>query len=228
MPFGTSAFGIVPFGQEPVEARQALQILRRAGSGAPSEMYFGEPAYSDAEPRLYIGNSDGTHSTFVDKTYVDAATAPQPGARVYSTVQFLVPTNSIIPVPFDSERYDTGNVFNAATYPTRLFAPSDGVYHVGAHVMWDYLAAPGEVGLTIRLVSPSSVIRQVASQNQFGPEDYAPRISLATIHHMVAGEYAELLAFNFTAANQYLLIANTPPGRFQWLQEFYLQRRGDI
>lgn len=228
MAFGRSAFGRIPFGMLPTfSSRGILRFYRHAGSGAPPSLEFGEPAYSDAEPHIYVGNSDGTHSTFVDKNYVDAATAPQPGARVFSNADLLVPPG-VISVPFDSERYDTANMFDAAIDATKIYAPTAGVYLAGAQIYWNALTAAGEVGVFIRCVSPDGVVRQMATDARFGSAGNDVRIGLSTVIQMVAGEAAYLWVYNYTDENQTLSHWAGQPGRVQWMQEFWIQRISGI
>lgn len=78
MAFGTSPFGVAPFGSveastpTPVD-RAVLQLYRHIGSGAPPELNFGEPAFSDGEPAIRIGKSDGSMAIFRDQEYIDTA-----------------------------------------------------------------------------------------------------------------------------------------------------------
>lgn len=77
MTFGTSTFGTSTFGGDAAAEpeRAMLQLYRHVGNGAPPSLEFGEPAFSDGEPALWIGKSDGTQAEFRDRTYIDAAIA---------------------------------------------------------------------------------------------------------------------------------------------------------
>lgn len=77
MTFGSDTFGTVAFGGADAEesARATLQLYRHVGNGSPPSLEFGEPAFSDGEPALWIGKSDSTIAEFRDRTYIDAAIA---------------------------------------------------------------------------------------------------------------------------------------------------------
>ena len=89
MAFGASPFGVAPFGgQESTapptpEDRAVLQLYRHIGTGAPPSLHFGEPAFSDGEPALRVGRSDGSMAVFRDQAYVDSALAGL-GVEVWS------------------------------------------------------------------------------------------------------------------------------------------------
>ena len=52
-----------------------LQLYRHIGTGAPPSLHFGEPAFSDGEPALRVGKSDGSMAVFRDQAYIDDALA---------------------------------------------------------------------------------------------------------------------------------------------------------
>lgn len=234
MSFGTAPFGTTAFGTPPAgAARPALQLYRRAGTGTPSSLSFGEPAFSDGEPRLYVGNSDGSISTFVDKAYIDAATAPQPGARVYSDTALVVAANTIVPIPFNQERHDANGWHDNATNNTRITVSVAGTYHIGAHVYIypDVPNAPGIVQLYLRVRTSGGAIRWPASHSvevtgaYAGAGDFFATMSINSVHQLAANEYAEVWIANLTAGN--VTVQNyggANPGRFQYFQDFFVQR----
>lgn len=55
--------------------RGILRLYRHIGNGSPPVLEFGEPAFSDGEPALWIGKSDESYAEFRDRTYIDGAIA---------------------------------------------------------------------------------------------------------------------------------------------------------
>lgn len=59
------------------------------------------------------------------------------GASVYRTSTVLIPALTMTPISWESEEFDEGGIWTSAA-PTRLTAPSDGIYQVIAHTSWYY------------------------------------------------------------------------------------------
>jgi hypothetical protein len=83
-----------------------------------------------------------------------------PTARVYASANVSIANNTVTPVPFDSERYDTDTIHDNVTNNTRLTCKTVGVYLIGG-VVWFAANATGYRDVQIAVNGTTIVGRSV-------------------------------------------------------------------
>jgi hypothetical protein len=65
---------------------------------------------------------------------------PPPGdisARVFASASISIAHDTVVPVPFDSEEWDTDSIHSVSANTSRLTASTPGKYLVFGHAVWD-------------------------------------------------------------------------------------------
>jgi hypothetical protein len=91
---------------------------------------------------------------------------------------FVVPTEGIVRVPFNNERYDLGNNFNKASSPVdpaTFIAPVTGIYHFDAAVLWDNIGSDEASTLLALYVNGDDVFN---SRQPSGPARVTNHLSI--------------------------------------------------
>jgi hypothetical protein len=120
-----------------------------------------------------------------------------PGARVTNSAAVSVPNTTWTTVPFDSERYDTENLHEAAINPSRLTVPAgkSGVYLVWFNAQFQNTGTNNEEGARIRLNGST-----VVAWNHVRYAGYR-YLMVAAICALAAGDYVEAQVYHDTGAS---------------------------
>jgi hypothetical protein len=134
------------------------------------------------------------------------------GARVYSSVN--IPTNPIVTniLTFDSERWDTNNIYTS-TNPSRLTANIAGKYYI-----WGGVRFQGDNNGTrvVGILLNGNTAIAVHDEPSSTPLDFSMDVS--TVYHLEAGDYVELYIVQSSGS---LLNVLTAPN---YSPEFAMQR----
>jgi hypothetical protein len=152
---------------------------------------------------LLIGSGAGT-----------AAWSTPDGARVYHSVNQNSTSGANLTLAFDSERYDNGGLHDTVTNNSRLTAVKAGKYLITGHVE----VAPNATGyrrLRIDLNATASIAQQLQK-----PDGTAyDLLSLATVYHLAANDYVQLVFLQNSTATLAISAVSpyTPEFAMQWL-----------
>lgn len=98
---------------------------------------------------------------------------------------------------FDSKRWDTAQLYDAAANPGRLKAPVAGTYHIFANVIWESPIGSGIWGLRL-LLNGKTVI---AEQTMPNPElPFRTSMAVGTLYALAAGDYVEAQVLQISGA----------------------------
>lgn len=135
-----------------------------------------------------------------------AAIGTLPGGRLVRNADFSVPTGAgFTPVPFDTESFDTGGLFDPGA-PTRLTVPIAGVYALTGGARW----AANATGVRSTFLRKNGASGAGFLAGGTVPDNGAEeaRQSVATVARLQAGDFVELQvqqntggALNLTAAS---------------------------
>lgn len=126
-----------------------------------------------------------------------------PSVRAYNSTGQVFPTGSLIPLNFDSERYDNAGMHSAAL-PTRLVAPLAGVYVIVSNLSWTYAGGSTERFLDI-LVNGTN---QIASQRLMASPSGTAEMSTQTTQFLNVGDYVETRGYQTSGGNLATTAAN--------------------
>lgn len=152
--------------------------------------------------------SDGaiTSSKLGDKSVTTSKWAGGPSARVYSSGNVSAANLAFVPVPFDTERFDTAGLHDPAANSTRITVAAAGLYLVGANVTWENNST-GARELNLR-VNGSDFIARVVQPGD--PTINTTDQAVTTLVSLAAGDYVEVVvrqnsgvALNVVAAPQF-------------------------
>lgn len=135
-----------------------------------------------------------------------------PQARVFSSSAITIPNSALTALSFTNAPLNTPTSIWAAGQPTRLVAPSAGVYFLQAIVGW---AAAG--GTLRRLV-----FRRNASEYII-MSDTTPAMlwqNMSGMFYLAANDYVELMAYQDSGSSLNLTVtagSDAPEARFCWL-----------
>jgi hypothetical protein len=141
--------------------------------------------------------------------------------RVFSSSPQNVPDNGFVAVIFESERFDTDNMFDISN-PTRITFNTPGFYLVGGTLEFEPNAtASGPRNLSITLNGTTAIN---SGETFHGPNFPYPEADLETntVYLFQAGDYIELTAFQHSVGGETLVIQ--PAGDYS--PEFYAIRLG--
>lgn len=112
------------------------------------------------------------------------------GARLTHTLTQSIPNNSHTPLNFDTARYASAGIYNAADN-TKLTIPQDGKYLIIGNLAWVGNSNQGTSGLGIRLNGGSLL----AFERAIGSSAYPTSMTVVTLYSLLSGNYIELTAF---------------------------------
>lgn len=118
------------------------------------------------------------------------------GCAAYNNAAQGIPTGAWTPINFQAEYYDNGDLHDDVTNNTRLTAKLPGVYILTGSATFD-IAAVGERLLSIKINNTVYIVHGTYSP----PAADTTHMSIATLFHLVKGDYIELLALQTTAGN---------------------------
>lgn len=114
-----------------------------------------------------------------------------PRAHVFSTVAVShTASGSWQAVTFNTERYDTANMFDATSSTARLTSQRRGTYLVGGHVIWDSNVTGNRY---VRLYVNSTT--SIAEQGPIAASAAQPRFSIVGLCELDRGDYVELSGY---------------------------------
>lgn len=121
-----------------------------------------------------------------------ASGGSKPMCRVYNTSNFALSTTSLTLVTFNAERFDVGGMHSTASNTGRITVPTggDGVYAIGAHVLFQNTDIDGYRRLQILLNGTTTIALHDASGSVGGSG-----MSVATAYKLSAGDWVGLYAF---------------------------------
>lgn len=137
-------------------------------------------------------------------------TVPPPSVRAFNSVKFDVANNARAAVTLNSDRYvNPTSMHSTGSNPSRLIAPSSGVYLITGHVTWALAStsAGGLAALEVQLNGATLIAQQ-----------YNPTItnsisqSVATVYNLSAADYVEMTVIQITGSTASLSVSgNTSP-----------------
>jgi hypothetical protein len=131
---------------------------------------------------------------------VAAAHAAQPSGndvsvRVFNSADITVPNmnpGEWTSLTFNSERWDTANLHEAATNSGRLKAPVAGKYYIFANITWESPIGSGLWGLRLQLNGKTVIAEQTLPNTG---ASFRISMSVGTLYSLAAGDYVEAQVF---------------------------------
>lgn len=132
---------------------------------------------------------DGGDARWEAKTLDEAGVGAQPvGARVYHNANTPVTSGTLTTLNFNSEWVDDANLHSVSVNPSRLTAPSDGWYSIGASIRFQ------SDSTGIRMVSlKHSIYSYIARERRTASGN--SEVTVSTMYYMSAGQYVEVEVF---------------------------------
>lgn len=135
------------------------------------------------------------------------------GAHVYNTANIPVLNGSAPMLTFNAQRTNDGAFHSTSVNPSRLTAPIDRSYGIGASIEW---AAAANGRRQLALVVNGSLVIQVAEAD-YTPAGGVPiNLSVYTEFVLLAGDYVEVRAYQ-TSGGTLNVVANSA-----WSPEFWI------
>jgi hypothetical protein len=116
-------------------------------------------------------------------------------ARVFNSADVTVPNmkpGEWTSLTFNSERWDTANLHEAATNSGRLKAPAAGKYYIFTNITWESPIGSGLWGLRLQL-NGKTVIAEQTLPNTGAP--FRISMSVGTLYVLAPGDYVEAQVF---------------------------------
>lgn len=135
--------------------------------------------------------------------------APKIGFNVTeSSGPVSVPDANNFIVPFSSEQFDDGNVYNTGTYA--FTAPAPGLYHFSARITWDAFTAEGPaVSLVIRVNGiPAEGTTQTIAASAYGITPMAVQADIK----LMPGDVVDVMIFQDSGFSQNLRLLSPDAG----------------
>ncbi|MDP2726187.1 MAG: hypothetical protein Q8P59_01465, partial [Dehalococcoidia bacterium] len=102
-------------------------------------------------------------------------------------------------IPFGGVKFDTNSLWDNGD-PTKLTAPSDGVYIIVAGLQWpDHPTSGARKSMVIRLNDTTEIAKALSHPNS----NNLNGITCSTIYALEAGDYVELQAFHQVVAGEH-------------------------
>jgi len=115
-----------------------------------------------------------------------------PACRARRTTVLGTTTAVEIVVPFDAEDFDTDNIHDVVTNPSRLTCRTAGKYFVAATARWQNVAASGMRRLTIRPNGTATILGESIISPASNTDTEQQVIAIADL---AANDYVELFAY---------------------------------
>lgn len=125
-------------------------------------------------------------------------------ARVFNSVDISVPPSGPgewRTLSFDSKRWDSGQLHDSATNPSRLKAPTEGKYYIFANITWESPIGSGVWGLRLQL-NGKTVIAEQSMPNPQLP--FRTSMSVGTLYALAAGDYVEVQVLQISGALMFI------------------------
>lgn len=132
------------------------------------------------------------------------ASVPDISARVTRTADVAVPSDVLVTLTFDVERWDTANLHDPAT-PSRLTAPVAGTYQIDCQGAWK---TNGLGWRNIGLWLNGSLMIAVDTEN--GSAEHFTQHAASTQFRLMAGDYVECGVSQYPVPSA--VLAANPPG----------------
>jgi hypothetical protein len=119
-----------------------------------------------------------------------AKVGTRPAARVYHSTNQSIPGNAAFTtLTFDSERFDTADLHDGTTNPSRLTAPIAGLYLVSIDISWEGNNTNARE-LAINKNTSTIVARDVVGPSPF---PNTTEQSMSTLVELAAGDFVEVV-----------------------------------
>lgn len=118
-----------------------------------------------------------------------------PSARIFNSLDQPIPQLVETPISYDSVAWDTGGFYNPAT-PTRLTAPLDGLYTVGACQHVSFPHGPGH-RIHIRCNGGNAILQH--GHRSVWPDQAGSTTSLHTIIPLREGDFLQVTVYHWAA-----------------------------
>jgi hypothetical protein len=130
------------------------------------------------------------------------------GARVFDSTFASIPASTLERISFDTVTYDTGvggTDFFSFGDPTKVTAPINGLYALGAFLEWTSGVTSGALAMAIVLNGSKTIAAYESTADVNAVER---RMSCGADYALVAGDYLELIVFQSTPSNPLNINAN--------------------
>ncbi len=131
-----------------------------------------------------------------DGSVTAAKFAQLPATKVYNGATTTLTNGSEVTLTFNTERFDTANLFDSATQPTRLVSPQTGIYLITLSV--NLSAAPTATAPLTFAIYKNGTVDSLA-RSSVVPTTISH--TLTTFTRLTAGEYVIARGLNQTGAN---------------------------
>jgi hypothetical protein len=128
--------------------------------------------------------------TAKDKTIILPIGNPNISVKVTKSTAGYIPTAVLTPLDFDVETYDTDNMHDNATNPSRLTVNTPGLYLIQGTVAFAS-SGSGFLGCHLRLNSATVIESNMINDLNSGGGTY---LTISAAYNLIAGDYIELLA----------------------------------
>lgn len=118
------------------------------------------------------------------------AVGPVPSCRVYNNADQSIATSTLQALTFNSERWDTDNIHDVATNPTRLTCRTAGKYLISGSVAWETTAGSGAA----RIVAVRDMNAVTVARDRRAPQTDLEQ-HIQTVIDMAVGDWVELCVF---------------------------------
>lgn len=141
---------------------------------------------------------------------------PGVGARVYfapGTEQTLT-TGTATAITMNTERYDNGGLWDAGS-PTRLTAPSDGLYAIGGSLRFaSVVTTAGARGIFLRINGATYICQHFSA----GVNNSSIPLAIHSLYRLSSSDYVELMAYHTQGSDLALSAAGNTA------HEFYMEK----
>jgi len=133
-------------------------------------------------------------------------------ARVFNSVDISVPPSGPgewKTLSFDSKRWDSGQLHDTATNPSRLKAPTEGKYYIFASITWESPIGRGVWGLRLQLNGKTVIAEQTIPNPEL---PFRTSMSVGTLYALAAGDYVEAQVLQISGGLMFIRhVAATSP-----------------
>jgi hypothetical protein len=148
--------------------------------------------------KYWLVYGDGSGSEWYH-VRMDATRDPIIGARLDHSVNQTITDATDTVLTWDTEIYDIGG-FHDGVNPTRLTAPTDGLYHVGANVRWSNNAT-GERRVQLLHSSSGNAFASQSAHFASGTAVILLDQQVSMDYYALAGEYFEARVYQNSGGN---------------------------
>ena len=142
------------------------------------------------------------------------AAAPSPAARVFHNAPQSIPNGVWTPLTFNSERFDTDNMHDPASNPSRLTCRTAGRYLIFAHVVFDASASGTARQVSLRLNGTGSGSPTPSLGGDQTPAMAYGKATVATAYDLAVGDYVEVVAYHDAGAALNVVVSSNDSPEF--------------